>query len=274
MKYALKKVRRMRVYDIASGEHKVTLNDFKSAQFTGSQETVYAEGSDGARLAAFDTTKVANFKGTNGAIETGYLAMQVGSEPVVVTGGSEITLRATLKTADGATVDMPHKAVGDTGNEIGYIYSVDVNGSPAKSYVQSATASATEFAYDPDTKKITLPTGVFKANDTIVVDYCPKFSKYTRIDNDTDKFSMTGRVIVDAWFRDLCSEADVPLQVVMEKGKISGEIDLSFGDDVAVQNVDVEALTSACADAGKHLWRLYDYDENDITDEADVPAGG
>lgn len=267
MKYALKKMRRMRVYDIATGEHKVTLNDFKTAQFTGSQETVYADGTDGAHLAAFDTTKVAAFNGTNGAIDSGYIAMQVGSEEIEVSGGSEISLRAELKTEDGTKVTLPHKAVGDIGNEIGFIYAVDTNGSPSTSYAQGSVASATEFAYDPETNAITLPTGVFKAKDTVVVDYFPKFSKYKQISNDADKFSMSGRVIVDAWFTDLCSEKDVPLQVVMEKGKISGELDLSFGDQAAVQNVAVEALTSSCAGAGKNLWKLYNYDEEEIVDD-------
>ena len=39
MQYAFKKMRRMRVYDAATGEHKVTLNQFKTAQFTGSNDT-------------------------------------------------------------------------------------------------------------------------------------------------------------------------------------------------------------------------------------------
>lgn len=267
MKYALKKMRRMRVYDIATGKHRVTLNDFKTAQFTGSQEIVYADGADGAHIAAFDVSKVAGFNGTNGSIESGYISMQVGSDAVEVTEGSEIMLRAELKTEDGTKVTLPHKAVGDAGNEIGFIYAVDVNGMPGKEYTQGATASATAFAYAPATNTITLPTGAFKAGDGVVVDYYPKFSKYTRIDNDGDKFSMTGKVIIEAWFTDLCSKVDVPLMVVMENGKISGEIDLSFGDQAAVQNVAVEAITSACFGADKNLWKMYTYDEEEIVDD-------
>mgnify|MGYP004647827397 CR=1 FL=1 len=266
MQYALKKLRRMRVYDKATGAHKVTLNQFKSGQFTGSNDTVYAEGADGAKLAAFETSKVAGFNGANGAIDSGYIAMQVGSEVVEVTDGTEIQLRAELKTDNGTDVTLPHKATGDKGNEIGFIYSIDTNGQPAKSYTQGAVASATEFAYDPETKKITLPTGVFKAGDGVVVDYYPKFSKYQRIDNDANKFSMTGRVVIDAWFTDLCSQEDVPLMVVLDSGKISGELDLSMGDQAAVQNVAVEAMASACYGASQNLWKMYTYDEEEIVD--------
>ena len=72
MKYALKKIRMMRVYDINSGVHKVTLNDLKTAQFTGSQETIYVEGTDGAKLVGFDINKVAGFNATNATVDEGY----------------------------------------------------------------------------------------------------------------------------------------------------------------------------------------------------------
>lgn len=265
MKYALKKIRMMRIYDLATDMHKVTLNDLKTAQFTGSQETVYAEGTDGAKLAAFDLNKVAGFNATNGTVETGYLAMQVGSEPVVVTNGNEIKIREVHKTTDGATITLDHKATGAAGNEIGYIYATGKDNMPGKEYVQGAAASATEFTYDPETKKIELPTGVFKAGDDVVVDYYPTFKTYTRIDNEAEKFAMSGKVIIDAWFTDLCTQVDTPLQAVMDKAKISGEIDLSFGDQAAVQNIAVEALSTVC-DTNKTLWKLYDYNMQEIVD--------
>lgn len=265
MKYAFKKARMMRVYDIENRKHKVTLNDLKTSQFTGSQETVYAEGTDGAKLAAFDLNKVAGYNATNGAIETGYLALQVGAEEEVIADGTGVTLRTVLKTDDGTSATMPHKAHGVEGNEIGFIYAIGADRMPGEAYAQAASASATEFAYDPETNVITLPTGKFKAGSEIVVDYNPKFSEYKMINNEAEKFAFTGRVIIDAWFTDICTQKDVPLQVVMEKGKISGEIDLSYGDQAAVQNVAVEALTDVCSDT-KSLWKLYTYDEELIED--------
>lgn len=263
LKYVLKKVRMMRVYDIATGEHKVTLNDLKTSQFTGSQETVYAEGADGAKLAAFDINKVAGYNATNGTIDDGYLAMQVGSEPVKVTNGNAILIRKVIKTEDGAAIELPYTATGEAGDEIGFIYAKDASGMPGQSYAQAAAASATEFSYDPETNIITLPADVFKKGDEVVVDFYPEFASYTMIENDSSKFSLTGRVIVDAWFTDVCTEVDVPMQLVMEKGKISGEIDISFGDQAAVQNIAVEALSTVC-DENKVLWRMFTYDEQEI----------
>lgn len=260
MKYAFKKVRRIILNDLATKKHKVTLNDLKNFAIQGSQDTVYAEGTDGAKLATFDVNKVASITAENGAVDEGYLAIQVGGEVVKVTNGASILIREEFEIKEGdTTVTLSYKASGATGNEVRYIYKADINGNPADDYTQNATASATEFAYAPETKIITLPTDAFSAGDTVIVDYYPKFSEYEEITNEANKFSMSCEVIVDAWFTDLCSEKDVPLQIYLAKGKISGEIDMSAGDQAAVQNVSIESLQQPCG-TDKTLWVLRKYD--------------
>lgn len=260
MKYAFKKTRRIIINDLATKEHKVTLDDLKNFKINGSQDTVYAEGADGAKLAAFDVNKVASITAENGSVDEGYLALQVGSDVVKVTNGTSVLIREEFEVKkDETTVVLSYKATGATGNEVRHIYKADANGQPANSYTQNAEASATAFAYAPATKTITLPTNAFSEGDTVIVDYYPKFSEYEEIANDANKFSMAGEVIVDAWFTDLCTQADVPMQLYLAKGKISGAIDLSAGDQAAVQGIEIEALTRACGDA-KNLWTLRKYD--------------
>ena len=261
MKYAFKKVRRIIINDSATKKHKVTLNDLKNFKIVGSQETVYAEGQDGAKLAAFDVNKVASITAENGSVDEGYLALQVGSEVVKVTNGSAILIREEFEVKSGEnTITLSYKAAGAAGNEVRYLYKADSNGLPGDAYTQNAAASAKEFAYAPEIKTITLPTDAFAAGDTVIVDYYPVFSEYEEISNDANKFSMAGEVIVDAWFTDLCTEVDVPLLLYLPKGKISGTIDLSAGDQAAVQGIEIESLTKACAGDGKNLWTLRKYD--------------
>lgn len=260
MKYAFKKIRNIIINDLGTKKHKVTLNDLKNFSIKGSQETVYAEGTDGAKLAAFDINKVASIEATNGTVDEGYLALQVGSEVVKITNGSSILIREEFEVTadDTADVTLSYKATGATGNEVRYIYKADANGNPGQDYAQAAAASATAFAYDPAAKKITLPTGQFAAGDTVIIDYYPKFSEYEEIANDADKFAMTGEIIANIWMTDLCSEKDVPMQLYLAKGKISGEVDLSAGDQAAVQNIKIEAMQRAC-DTAKNLWTLRKY---------------
>lgn len=261
MKYAFKKTRRIIINDLATKMHRVTLNDLKNLTINGSQDTVYAEGQNGAKLAAFDVNKVASITAENGTIDEGYLALQVGSEVVKVTNGSSVLIREEFEIKDGdTTVTLSYKATGMIGNEVKYIYKADGNGLPGDVYTQNATESAKEFSYNPDTKAITLPTDVFKAGDTVIIDYYPRFSEYEEIANDAEKFSMSGEVIVDAWFTDICTEVDVPLQLYLPKGKISGTVNISVGDQAAVQNIEIESLTRACNGDNKNLWTLRKYD--------------
>lgn len=267
MKYAFKKVRRIILNDLATKKHKVTLNDLKTFKINGSQETIYSEGQDGAKLAAFDVKKVATISAGNGSVDEGYIALQVGSEVVKVTNGSSILVREEFEVKDGdTTVTLSYKPTGAVGNEVKYIYKADSNGLPSDSFSQNAAASSTEFSYDPDTKTITLPTAAYSAGDTVIIDYYPIFSEYEEISNDADKFSMSCEVIVDAWFTDLCSEADVPLQLYLPKGKVSGTIDLSAGDQAAVQGIEIESLAKSCSGDSKNLWILRRYDMTNIVD--------
>lgn len=267
MKYAFKKVRRIIINDLATKKHRVTLNDLKNFKISGSQETIYSEGQDGAKLAAFDINKVSSISAENGSIDEGYIALQTGGDVVKITNGSSILIREEFEIANAATtVILTNKVKGPVGNEIRYIYKADSNGLPSESFSQNAAASATEFAYAPDTKTITLPTDKFVSGDIVIIDYYPTFSEYEEISNDANKFSMSGEVIVDAWFTDLCSEVDVPLQLCLPKGKISGTIELSAGDQTAVQGIEIEAMTRACSGDTKNLWTLRKYDMSKIVE--------
>lgn len=264
MKYAWKKIKDVIFVDPTTTEHKCTLNDLTSVKLSNGAEEVDALGSDGAKLAVFDTKKTTQITLANGAIESGMISMQVGSAETTVTNGTAIRMRDVYTTSDGSKITLKHKISGTAGSEIKYIYSVDINGNPEKSYPQAATASITAFSYDPTTKVITLPTGIFTSGANVIVDTYPTFAEYKEIDNNSDNFSFVSTVIIRGWFTDLCSQDDVPLQIVCPRGKVSGKFDWEAGDKAAVQNVVVDALSLSCG--SKNLWKLYRYDESEISD--------
>lgn len=264
MKYALKKIRKITGRDIATGKNRFIASDLKTSTITGNADVVWADGQDGTHLVGFDVNKVAGLTAENGAIDIGYLETQTGGTLSKVENGNEILFTETLTTTDGTTTTTSHKASGIAGNEIAFVYPIDATGDPDRlnTYAQGAKASATAFAYDPDTKAITLPTEKFAANSKVYVEYFPTFSEYEELDNDSDKFSETLAVYVDAWFTDICTKKDVPLQMVLPAGKVSGEINLQMGDQAAVQNLTIDAMTT-CGD--KSLWKLYKYNMEDVS---------
>lgn len=265
MRYALKKVRKITGKDIATKKNKFILSDLKSLTISGNSDVVWADGNDGAHLVGFDTNKVSSIEAENGSIDIGYLETQTGGTLKKVDNGTEVLFTETL-TITGGKAKTSHKASGVVGGEIGFVYPLDSTSDPDRlnAYVQGATASDTEFAYDPATKEITLPTDKFKDGDKVYVEYFPTFKTYEELDNDFDKFSESVSVYVDAWFTDICTKKDVPLQLVMESGKVSGEINYQMGSDAAVQNVSIEALKN-CGES--NAWKLFKYDMTEVKDE-------
>lgn len=258
MRYALKKVRNIVGRDIATGKNKFVLSDLKSLTISGSSEVVWADGADGVHLVGFDTNKVATIEAENGAIDIGYLETQTGGTLKKVENGADVLFTETLTVTAGKAITS-HKASGVVGNELGFVYPLDATADPDRfnAYPQAAAATITEFAYDPATKEITLPTGKFNDGDKVYVEYFPTFTSYEELDNDSDKFSETVAVYANVWMTDICTKKDIPAQLVMESGKVSGEISYQMGSDAAVQNVSIEA-TQACGE--RNLWKLYKYD--------------
>lgn len=272
MKYAFKKLRRFRVYDLATGKHKATFSDLQSARFTGNSDVVYAEGADGARLAAFDQNKVSSLEATNGVVDLDMLALQVGTEVEEKTNGTGVMIRefhtVTAAEVTAKSFSLKHTASGTAGNEIGYIYKCNEDDTLGESLEQASAAAEGKFAYAA--KAITVDAsdagkGKFLAEGArIAIDYYPTFSTYQLITSDNDKFAITGKIIVDAWFTDLCDNTDVPMQVIMPKGKVSGSYELAPGDSAATHGITVEAMNTSCGDE-KNQWQLIAYDEADIT---------
>lgn len=264
MRRLLKRAKRVIIDDIATGKHKATIVEIKTAQFAGGQDTDWATGADGIRLYGFDQNKTATLTFSSGVVSTGVIAMQVGGENEKIINGTGIKIREEF-TLSGSqtTVSIKNKASGLEGNEIKWIYKADSTGEPTTAYAQGATASSTVFSYDAETRVITLPTGVFSAGEIVVVDYFPTFSEYSELANAADNFSFTGKVYVDGWFTDPCDSKDYLMQLYAPKGKVSGAYDLSFGDTSAVQNVEIEALGSPCG-GENNLWYLREYDESKI----------
>ena len=265
MRYALKKVRKITGRDIATGKNKFVLSDLKSLTISGNSDVVWADGADGAHLVGFDTNKVSTIEAENGSIDIGYLETQTGGTLKKVQNGNSVLFTETL-TVSGGKVKTTHKASGLAGNEIGFVYPLDSTSDPDRmnAYVQGASATATTFAYTPTTKEIELPTSKFQDGDKVYVEYFPTFNSYEELDNDSDKFSETVSVFADVWLTDICLKKDIPAQLVMESGKVSGEINYQMGSDAAVQNVSIEAL-QACGE--KNLWKLYKYDMTEIKND-------
>jgi hypothetical protein len=268
-KYTLKQIDDILGFSLVDGSLEFILEDIQTVTFDNASDVVWATGKDGARLSGWDTNKTATISGNNGSITDGLLAAQVGSDVETISNFIGATISDMFVTADGVTALTNHIAQGTIGNEIGFVYIREEDGSLGTKFEQGATADATHFSYDPATKVITLPTGdVVPANTTLVAFYTPMVSSVKRIRSASDKFSKNVRLIANAFFRDICTEKDYVGQIIFTKAKTEGNFSWAFGDNPAVHNFTFDALTGC---GNSDMWDVIIFDTDDIIDEEPTP---
>jgi hypothetical protein len=197
----IKSVDRMTFYNLVTSEIMATVNQLSSINLNQTQDVVWYVGKNGVRLDGIDTNKNLEVTGTNGFIDLGVLSLQTGNDVQIYDGTTtfmESPYVDELVTADGLVATTALEAYSaTTGAEIAYVYKPVGSGIlGALKFTQAATADATHFAYDPATKEITLPTGVFSAGESLVAQYNYK-AVGTSISSDTQHFSKTAKVVID-----------------------------------------------------------------------------
>lgn len=252
-------------FDTTDDSLSFRMTDLQDVTWTNEQETYYATGLNGARIGSADRNKYSRLTVNNGAIVDGVIAAQTGSEWTTGTIVLEDYLDD-LTTADGTSVTLSHKAVGTTGAEVKYIYATGTDGVASERYTQGASASATEFSYAPDTGVVTLPTGVFQAGDKLVAEYDISVENAKKLTNMTNQFSSRGKVIARCWVQDPCTSKSYPGRVIFDNAKVSGNFEITTGNDFAAQNVEFESMQSC--DSAK-LWDFVVFDEDDIENVGD-----
>lgn len=275
-KYLVQGIETITWFDLSNNVCEFIFDDLQEAEMSVDSETIYAEGKNGTRIGATDRNKTSTFTATNGTIVDGALAVQVGSD-VEVGVQTVNNYMDIMTTADGTTAVTEFYAVGSTGNEIAYIYKKNSDGSLGDKYPIAAAASATAFSYDPETKTITLPTGVFAKDDEIVAFYDTKAKVGKKIVNENNKFSKTGKAIFDIFVKDICTDKSYHAKITYYKAKASGTFSLTFGSDFSTHNIEIEALSGGCAKgASTLLWDMVIYDEDEViktkTEYDNLPA--
>ena len=264
-KYTIQNIDAVTGYDLEDGSLLFRAEDLHNGEMTNEQETVYATGKGGVRISAADRNKASRFTAENGTIVEGIIAAQVGTEvkeikEAVIPDFYEVL--AVTGELGSAIAKTTYTAVGETGAEIKFLYSKNVDGTAGKKYTISSAASESAFAYDPDTKTITVPTGM-KAGDEVIVVYDFKVASAKHIQNKEDAFSKTVRAVFDILCKDICTDKSYLGKIVYPKGKVAGNFNLSFGDEFAVQNLEIEAMSGGCSGATNVLWDWFIYDDAD-----------
>lgn len=272
---------RLSLFDRTTDDLLVMLEDLKDFTLSQTVDSHEQTGKRGTVLSVMDRNKGVTGSGNNAYVITNAIAAQVGADPEHATEEAPLAVphMEKLKVDADGTVTLRHEPVGATGVEVPAIYSTTVDMTQDKKYTIGAAVSATEFTYDPATKKISLPvvpskeavgtegsegylpaveaTPVFKPGDVVIVPYRRKATVGVKITNDAEKFAKSGRCVLDLTASDICND-NIKRHVVIECPyvHVDGNFDLAAGDEVMQQPFGFRSMPNPCS-VDKILWDMY-----------------
>jgi len=256
-KYSISSIDAIRGFSIATKELLFELDEIQDATLEGDAETVWSTGRQGRRLSSMKRNKTCSISANNGFVVGGLMAQQFGDQDPTIDFENPTTSiphgERLIAGTGGTTTETTYAATGIVGNEIAWIYRTNRDGSPGQSFPQAATASATAFAYNPATREITLPTGVFNAGDMITVFY-EHMTRGKRYVNRSDSYAGDCYLICDITVKDVCDGTLQYSKLVMPKVSMSDNFSFAFGNDMVVQSFSAEASASICAGESEYFY--------------------
>lgn len=250
---------RLTVFDKTDGSILTIMDELKDGTIEGTQETTYGTGKSGVKLSSLDKNKGAKITGNNGYVIVSAWAAQMGSniEEASATNKFAVPDIEYVPVTDVTKITLLETPVGMTGKEIPFIYKANSDKTQGERFAIAAVASATEFSLKPDTKEITLPTGVFAVGDVVIVPYDREATVGKKLSNTTDSFSKTGRAVLDITCADICDNTKkFHTILVMPNAKLDGNWSLAIGTEPSQHPISLEAIKDPCS-LSKNLFDYY-----------------
>ncbi len=188
---------------------------------------------NGTTVAMLESGKKATISGNASFINFGLMAAQTGS---ALKKAITVPTYEAIEVAEDGTITLSNTPVGTVGNEIGFIYVLNEDGTLGMSYAQADEAS-TESGdgnntpkFTLDGKKITLPSSV--TSGTIGVFYDFESSKASYLENNEGEYGGVYIIKADILCRDICN-TDVKTIVTVESknAKLSSAYDLTWNSE-------------------------------------------
>lgn len=187
------------------------------------------------------------FKGKNASLSgdtlfnTQLFAAQMGKEKNIASAENPIVTPCfDLLPVSNKTVILTHKPI----EAPKWIYGLNTDQTLGTPYALGNEASATEFAYDSLTKKITLPTGF--TGKQVFVEYEYESTESFEIENLAEGEPVSGEFIVECLFRDPCAkERMYGGYLIFPNGNMAGDVTVNFGTTERHQ-FQVDAMQEYC----------------------------
>lgn len=240
------------------GDFLFLLDELQNGTIGNTQQNDPITGRGGRTIGQLKRNKAVTVSGANGIVSLGLIEAEVGTE-----GGARV---AEVKFSDYLVVEnnsatTSYTAVGTMGNEIGKVYVKDASGLVVKTLTQDTNASEGKFAYNPAEKKITFNESELEDGTQITVYYLRKIQADAYIENDSEHYSETVELYIDALAKDRCQNV-YHVQFYIPYADFDGNFDFAMGDTQTIQNFTATSIASACLGSSSKFWTLTVYGED------------
>lgn len=264
-KFAVQQIFTVDAFDLDTGAMIARFEDLKNSNLSNNGTVVYAQGGVGnPKIIGFSHSKESTLEIESAVIDGGALGIQTGSGLIDLTETTLIPFDEVVTVNTDAAVTT-YTATGTSGNEIGFAYVLNEDGTIAKTLKQAASAeSEGQFTYTTSGKSLTFHTGDVPDGGKVLVVYYPTAASAYQINNSTETFAKNVRLHCRTLFRDTCTGKDYVGVLVIYKAKAGEEwgLELSADGDPAVHSISFEALKSC---ESPTLWDIFIYDSTDLT---------
>lgn len=223
-------------YKKTTGEPLYYLTQVKDGQVQVSiDNSVDVVDAVGAKIETIQNGESGTFSASNALFSWDLVTAQTGGTRVEASITNKIKYprwESFTTTAGQTSVVLAEVPVGTEGAEIPYIFALNKDGTMSTKYTIAAAASATAFQLDPDTKTLTLPTGL-TAGTRVHIQYEYEGDVGFKITKSPLNKNEEHKVVALVLGHDVCDKTTkYAAWQVFPCAKLSSEIDLTFTPDM------------------------------------------
>lgn len=235
----------------SDGSVMYSINQIESPSLECSADEKSAVDALGTTIQTYHLAKNATLSAENALFDLGLFATQMGAEKNIASSSNKI-VSPIFENIDveGSTVVLKKKPI----DPITMIYELKGDSTMGKKYTAGASATVDKFAYDEESKTITLPTGV-KTGSQIFVMYDYETEDAVEVVSSATQFPKAGRFVMEVLGNDVCDPTTlIYAYIIFPNAKLDPNTSITFSTE-SKHPFSIKAQQDYC-DKQKMLFKI------------------
>lgn len=212
----------------ADGSVMYSINQIENPTLECSADEKVAVDALGTTIQTYHLAKNATLSAENSMFDLGLFATQQGAEKKIASADNKIVTPIFENIdVEGTSVVLKHTPIEDLTS----IYELKGDSTMGKKYTVSATVTTDKFAFDKESKTITLPTEVKKGSQIFVM-YEYEAENAVEVTASATEFPKAGKFIMEVLGNDVCDPTTlIYAYIIFPNAKLDPNTSISFSTE-------------------------------------------